>query len=212
MGVFNKMWKIRVVLFLGLVASSALASEDDGPGDENFSPNDGELESDVNPLKAKGGNYNIVDHDGVTVLNRDTFAHYVQPLDLIMVEFYAPWCGHCKKLEPHYKQASETLKKDGIHLAKVDASKEAELAKEHMVQGFPTLTVFKKGVKFEDYSGERTADAIIAYMKKLADPNWAPPPSAVVTLTADNFTKFVIYIPEIFWTPYENKTQVLTKK
>jgi len=173
------------------LASSALASEDDGPGDENFRPNDGELESDVNPLKAKGGNYNIVDHDGVTVLNRDTFAHYVQPLDLIMVEFYAPWCGHCKKLEPHYKQASETLKKDGIHLAKVDASKEAELAKEHMVQGFPTLTVFKKGVKFEDYSGERTADAIIAYMKKLADPNWAPPPSAVVTLTADNFTKFV---------------------
>ena len=76
-------------------------------------------------------------------------------------------------------------------IAKVDASKEAELAKEHMIQGFPTLSVFKKGVKFEDFSGERTADAIIAYMRKLNDPNWAPPPSAVVTLTADNFTKFV---------------------
>ena len=76
-------------------------------------------------------------------------------------------------------------------IAKVDASKEAELAKEHMIQGFPTLSVFKKGVKFEDFSGERSADAIIAYMRKLNDPNWAPPPSAVVTLTADNFTKFV---------------------
>ena len=90
-----------------------------------------------------------------------------------------------------YKKAAEILKKDGIPLTKVDATKEAELAKEHMVQGFPTLTVFKKGVKFEDYSGERNADAIIAYMKKLADPNWQPPPSAVVQLTADNFTKFV---------------------
>ena len=87
--------------------------------------------------------------------------------------------------------ASEVLKKEGIMIAKVDASKEAELAKEHMIQGFPTLSVFKKGVKFEDFSGERTADAIIAYMRKLNDPNWAPPPSAVVTLTADNFTKFV---------------------
>ena len=90
-----------------------------------------------------------------------------------------------------YKIASETLKKEGITLAKVDASKEAELAKEHMVQGFPTLTVFKKGVKFEDYTGERNADAIMAYMRKLNDPNWAPPPSAVIPLTADNFTKFV---------------------
>ena len=83
------------------------------------------------------------------------------------------------------------MKKDGIPLTKVDASKEAELAKEHMVQGFPTLTVFRKGVKVEDYSGERNADAIIAYMRKMADPNWQPPPSAVVQLTADNFTKFV---------------------
>ena len=108
-----------------------------------------------------------------------------------LVEFYAPWCGHCKKLEPEYKKAAEVLAKDNIVLAKVDATKEGELAKEHMIQGFPTLTIFKKGVKFEDYSGERTADAIIGYMQKLNDPNWAPPPSAVVQLTADNFTKFV---------------------
>jgi len=179
-----------VVLF-GLLVSSALASEDEGPSNENFRANDGELESAVNPIEAPKGNYLIQDHDGVTVLNRDTFAHYVQPLELVMVEFYAPWCGHCKKLEPEYKMASEVLKKEGIMIAKVDASKEAELAKEHMIQGFPTLSVFKKGVKFEDFSGERTADAIIAYMRKLNDPNWAPPPSAVVTLTADNFTKFV---------------------
>jgi len=184
------MWKIPVVLF-GLLVSSALASEDEGPSNENFRANDGELESAVNPIEAPKGNYLIQDHDGVTVLNRDTFAHYVQPLELVMVEFYAPWCGHCKKLEPEYKMASEVLKKEGIMIAKVDASKESELAKEHMIQGFPTLSVFKKGVKFEDFSGERTADAIIAYMRKLNDPNWAPPPSAVITLTADNFTKFV---------------------
>merc|ERR1712018_517565 len=188
MGVFCKMWKIFVVT---LFSVAALASEDDGPLDDKFKANDGELESAVNPLETPKGNYHIIDDDGVTVLNRDTFAHFVQPKDLVMVEFYAPWCGHCKKLEPEYKKATEVLAKDNIPLAKVDASKESELAKEFMIQGFPTLTVFKKGVKFEDYTGERTADAIIAYMKKLSDPNWAPPPSAVVTLTAENFTKFV---------------------
>lgn len=90
-----------------------------------------------------------------------------------------------------YKQAAEVLAKEGILLAKVDASKEAELAREHMIQGFPTLTVFRKGEKVEDYSGERSAKGIIEYMKRMADPNWTPPPSAVVPLTADNFTKFV---------------------
>ena len=76
-------------------------------------------------------------------------------------------------------------------MAKVDASKEVELAKEHMIKGFPTLTVFRKGAKIEDYSGERNAVGIIAYMKKMNDPNWKPAPSAVVPLTAENFTKFI---------------------
>ena len=90
-----------------------------------------------------------------------------------------------------YKKAAEILAKEGIILAKVDASKETELAKEHMIQGFPTLTVFRKGAKIEDFGGERSADGIISYMKKMNDPNWKPPPSAVVPLTADNFTKFI---------------------
>merc|ERR1712001_47371 len=194
MGVVGLRMELKVLGLLLVITCyfhMCLASEDDGPVDDNFRANDGELESEVNPIETPKGNYNIIEHDGVTVLNRDTFAHFVNPKDLVLVEFYAPWCGHCKKLEPEYKKAAEELKKDGIILAKVDASKEAELAKEHMIKGFPTLTVFRKGAKVEDYSGERNAQGIIAYMKKMNDPNWKPPPSAVVPLTAENFTKFI---------------------
>ena len=97
-------WKVLgLLLVITCYFHMCLASEDDGPTDENFVANDGELESDVNPIETPKGNYHIVDHDGVTVLNRDTFAHFVNPKDLVMVEFYAPWCGHCKKLEPGIK-------------------------------------------------------------------------------------------------------------
>jgi protein disulfide-isomerase-like protein len=102
----------------------------------------------------------------------------------------APWCGHCKTLEPEYSRAAKRLRKDNIMLAKVDATKEVELAKEFMVQGFPTLILFRNGVKADQYDGERNEKAIVEYMQRQADPNWKPPPSAVVTLTAENFTKY----------------------
>ena len=85
----------------------------------NYRENDGDLESDVNPLEAPKGNYLVIEDQGVHVLTRDTFAHFVQPKDLVLVEFYAPWCGHCKSLEPEYAAAAKELKKDGIPLAKV---------------------------------------------------------------------------------------------
>lgn len=45
--------------------------------------------------------------------------------------------------------------------------------------------------KVEDYKGERNADGIVEYMLRMNDPNWAPPPSAVVELASDNFTSWV---------------------
>jgi len=176
-------------LVLLCLVGAVIAGADDGPGDPDFRANDGDLESPVLPLKAPEGNYHVIEEEGVAVLNRDTFAYYTFPKDLVLVEFYAPWCGHCKKMEPEYAKAAQILKEDGIHLAKVDATKEGALANEYFVQGFPTLILFRKGVKVEDYSGERTSSAIVEYMRKQADPNWAPPPSAVIKLTNDNFTK-----------------------
>ncbi|XP_023336039.1 probable protein disulfide-isomerase A4 [Eurytemora carolleeae] len=140
-------------------------------------------------MKAPRGNYNIIKDEEVYVLTRDTFAFFVKNRDLVLVEFYAPWCGHCKTLEPEYAKAAKELLKEGIPLAKVDATKEGELAKEYFVQGFPTLLLFKNGNKVEDYTGSRTSGEIVDYMRKQADPNWSPPPSVILTLSQDNFTK-----------------------
>ena len=108
----------------------------------------------------------------VLVLTDKNFAEKLASTDLALVEFYAPWCGHCKSLAPVYEEAATKLKKDGtsIVLAKVDATVETESAGKFGVSGYPSIKIFRKGSFSQDYSGPRSADAIVSYMKKQALP------------------------------------------
>ena len=91
-----------------------------------------------------------------------------------------------------FSKAAIKLKDSGIALAKVDATQEEGLAKEFFVQGFPTLIIFKDGERSQDYQeDDRTSLGLFKYMMSLHDPTWVPPPSEVISLTGDNFTKFV---------------------
>ena len=92
--------------------------------------------------------------DQVLVLTADNFTEIVDSSELILVEFYAPWCGHCKRLAPDYSKAAKDLKEHGILLAKVDATSESDLAQQFGVSGYPTLKVMRFG-KVYDYTGPR---------------------------------------------------------
>jgi len=86
-----------------------------------------------------------------------------------LVEFYAPWCGHCRNLAPAWSAAAEKLH-PYVKVGAVDCDAQQGLAQKFGVTGFPTIKVFKgagrkERAKPDDYRGDRSAKAITDYGK-----------------------------------------------
>lgn len=109
--------------------------------------------------------------NGVLVLTDDTFDEAIAKYDYLLVEFYAPWCGHCKKLTPEYEGAASVLSAQDPPrtIAKVDATENKAIADRMEIKGFPTLYFFNHGSKME-YNGGRTKDTIVEWVNKKTGP------------------------------------------
>eukprot|EP00878_Enallax_costatus_P014548 GHUV01015219.1.p1 GENE.GHUV01015219.1~~GHUV01015219.1.p1 ORF type:complete len:378 (+),score=57.58 GHUV01015219.1:239-1372(+) len=109
-------------------------------------------------------------------LSRANFMFTLTQYPIVVVNFYAPWCHWCQRLEPAWEAATAAIHgkypegTDGrIRYAKVDCVAEAELCKEHFITGFPSLRVFRRAHddiyvegrhEHEAYTGDRTKEAL----------------------------------------------------
>jgi len=151
MSLFTQFW--LAACFSALLICPSGAADDDA--DEGSSP---------------------IEKPTVIELTPDNFNELVEESDEYwIVEFFAPWCGHCKKLAPEYEKASKQLA-GVVRLGAVDADAHPTLGAQFGVKGFPTLKAFpdsatlnpytkKFGRQAVEYSGARTAKGIVAYAK-----------------------------------------------
>lgn len=110
--------------------------------------------------------------DDVVQLTDANFDSNIAQYGIALVKFYAPWCGHCKRMAPDFDKAASILKSNDppVTLIKVDCTVETKTCGQFNVRGYPTLKIFKSGVVFSDYKGPREVDGIVKFMIRKAGP------------------------------------------
>ena len=144
----------------------------------------------------------------VVHLTDSSFDSFMTSEASVLVMFYAPWCGHCKRAKPQFVSAAAKMKKTGIpgKLAAVDCTKETELSKRFEVRGFPTIRYFKNGEMAFDAGDAREEAAIIKFM---SDPKEPPPPPAPETPWSEEESDVIHLSEETFKPVLKKKKHVL---
>ncbi|XP_028977934.2 protein disulfide-isomerase A2 [Esox lucius] len=149
---------------------------------ENGPENSNHAAEGVEDPEKKDKTSDIEEEKDVMVLHIKNFHRALSENKFLLVEFYAPWCGHCQQLEPVYAEAAGLLKTErtvgeggsvGVSLAKVDATEEKELAEEFDVGSFPTIKLFMNGDRKNpiDFTGKRTVKGIVQWLERRSGPS-----------------------------------------
>ncbi|XP_046396387.1 protein disulfide-isomerase TMX3 isoform X1 [Ischnura elegans] len=111
-----------------------------------------------------------------------------------LVMFYAPWCAHCKRLEPIWAHVAQSLHNTNIRVGRVDCTRFTSMASEFGVSGFPTI-MFLKGERKYVFKADRTKEEIVNFAIRMSGPpvQQITRPESIDNLKASN-PLFFVYV------------------
>jgi len=135
----------------------------------------------------------------VEIITDRNFEEIVGKNKSVLVKHYAPWCGHCKVLEPEFASVGDAFESsDEVIIAKIDCDEEKERCIKNGIKSYPTLQWYARGsLSAETFSAPRNAEAIVEEVNRRANTRnkTKPSQSAVVRLNTSTFGS-VVFQPE----------------
>ena len=96
-------------------------------------------------------------------LNNETFQEFLQSGKPALVEFWAPWCGHCRNLESAFDEIAREYA-DRLHIGKINIDEYPQLTQKYYIEYVPTLVLFSDGAVVEFIISPGTRDAIAQFI------------------------------------------------
>ena len=103
----------------------------------------------------------------VTQLTQANLDDTINNNDIVLIDFWAPWCGPCQTFKPIFEQAAE--KHEDAVFASCNTEEQSELAAMFQIQSIPTLVVFREGIGIFGQPGMLPSEALDDLMDKVRE-------------------------------------------